>query len=111
MIFLYGIPEIIQFAEDVFVFDVAAGVPSQRGSANAAGQAAHVPAEVIHLQSTGGQIPLQHLCHQPSTPHSQYLFLPPAQTRLKTTCTTNHRKFTSEAKHFFFLQNCMHSKG
>lgn len=28
-------PEIIKFAEDIFIFDVAAGVPSQGSSANA----------------------------------------------------------------------------
>lgn len=59
---LRGIPEIIKFAEDIFIFDVAAGVPSEGRSANTARETANVPAEVVHLQ--------EH--RKKSTPHSLY---------------------------------------
>lgn len=106
IIFLCGIPEIIQFAEDVFVFDVAAGVPSQRGSANTAGQAAHVPAEVIHLQSTGDE--------HPSTPVPTTLY-PILISSIHTDKAEHHTYHDSQKIYLqgktFFLQSCMHSKG
>lgn len=45
----HNVPEIIQFAENVFVFNVTAGVPSQGGSADTAGETPDMPAQVIHL--------------------------------------------------------------
>ena len=44
------LPEVIEFAEDLLVFDVAAHVPSQRRLADAAREAAPVPAQVVHLK-------------------------------------------------------------
>ena len=49
--YLYS-PEVVEFAEDLLVFDVAAHVPPQRRLADAAREAAAVPAQVVHLQST-----------------------------------------------------------
>jgi len=47
------IPKVIQFTEDRFLFDVAARVAAERGLAHAAGEAAHVPAQVVHLKHKG----------------------------------------------------------
>ena len=46
------IPEVVEFAEDLLVFDVAAYVPSQRRLADAAREAATVPAQVVYLSTT-----------------------------------------------------------
>lgn len=43
------LPEIIHFAEDLLVLDVAAAVLTQRRPAHRALQAAHVPNQVVHL--------------------------------------------------------------
>lgn len=52
----HNLPEIIKFAENVFVFDITAGVPSQGGSADAAGKTADMPAQIIHLWRAEGKV-------------------------------------------------------
>lgn len=44
------LPEIIHFAEDFFVFNVAAGVSAQGSPADRASQTADMPDQIIHLQ-------------------------------------------------------------
>lgn len=48
------VPKVIQFTENLFFFDVAARVAAQRGLTHAAGEAAHMPAQVVHLQTENG---------------------------------------------------------
>lgn len=44
------LPKVIQFTENFFFFDVAARVAAKRSLAHAAGEAAHMPAQVVHLK-------------------------------------------------------------
>ena len=46
------LPKVIQFAEHLFLFNVTTGVAAERGLAHAAGQTAHMPAQVVHLHGT-----------------------------------------------------------
>lgn len=47
-------PEVIQLAEHLLLFDVAARVAAKRRLAHAARETAHMPAQVVHLQHGGG---------------------------------------------------------
>lgn len=44
------IPKVIQFTENLFLFDVTACVAAKWGLAHAAGETAHMPAQVVNLQ-------------------------------------------------------------
>ncbi len=44
------IPKVIQFTENLFFFDVAARVAAKWSLAHAAGEAAHMPAQVVNLK-------------------------------------------------------------
>lgn len=44
------IPKVIQFTENLFLFDVTARVAAKWGLAHAAGETAHMPAQVVNLQ-------------------------------------------------------------
>lgn len=47
---LVHVPKVIQFAENLLLFDVAARVAAKWSLAHAAGQAAHMPAQVVNLK-------------------------------------------------------------
>lgn len=51
-----ALPEIIQFAKDFFVFNVAAVVLAERRSADWTFQTTQVPVQVINLRRTTGGI-------------------------------------------------------
>lgn len=60
------LPEIIHFAEDLLVLDVAAAVLTQRRPAHGALQAARVPGQVVHLHAetdrqTASQVTATHV--------------------------------------------------
>ena len=46
------LPKVIQFTEHFFLFNVTTGVAAERSLAHAAGEAAHMPAQVVHLHGT-----------------------------------------------------------
>lgn len=52
------LPEVIQFAVDLLVFDVAAAVLVQRRSAHGALQTTQMPVQVIHLRTGTQRAPL-----------------------------------------------------
>lgn len=43
-------PEVVELAENLFILDVAADVAPQRRLTHTAGEAANMPAEVVHLE-------------------------------------------------------------
>lgn len=50
------IPKVIQFAENLLFFDVAARVAAKWSLAHAAGQTAHMPAQVVNLKQRHDQL-------------------------------------------------------
>lgn len=46
-----SVPEVVEFTEDLFLFDVAADVAAEWRLTHAARETAHVPAHVVHLST------------------------------------------------------------